>query len=96
MSLLTDVKKFFRSMDLDVVRGGRRRQLKHLKVVVVGAGVVGGSVAAWIAERYDNLFVYELPAVAERLRRDGLTTYPEGQPERARQVPIQIAARVRS
>ena len=90
MSVLERTRKLVASIDRDVLRGGRRKQVKHLKVVVAGAGVIGGAVAAWISENYDNLFVVDLPEVAARLRRDGVTTYPEGRPDLAQHVPLQV------
>jgi 2-dehydropantoate 2-reductase len=53
-----------------------------LKVVVVGAGVIGGSVAAWVAPHHDRLYLLDRGDVAKALREKGLTVYPGGDPSR--------------
>ena len=50
-------------------------------IVVFGAGVVGGSVGGWLAPHYKNLTFIDQGAVAEALKENGLTLYPQSNPE---------------
>lgn len=83
MASETDIKKLTGSIDIKSFLGKKRKNIRHLKVVVVGAGVIGGSVGAWIAENYDNIFFYDLPENNELMRKNGITTYPQGNREAA-------------
>ncbi len=40
---------------------------KNSKVLIFGAGAIGGSVGAWIAENYDNIYFLDKGKTAERL-----------------------------
>jgi len=90
MNLVSDVKKLVSSIDPSLASGRGRAKPRALKVVMVGAGAIGGTVGAWIAARYDNLWFFDLPEVAARLRRDGLTTYPQGHREQAETVRVRV------
>jgi len=52
------------------------------KVLFVGAGVIGGSVAAWLAPFHRETYVLDRPDVAESIRKNGITTYPGGAKDR--------------
>ena len=60
------------------------------RVVILGAGAVGGTVAAWIAEHHDNIAVLDQGPVAEALRERGITTYQQGAREQAVTVQPQV------
>ena len=90
MSITGDVKKLIESVDVDVLRGKKRRNMKHLKIVVMGVGAIGGSVGGWIAENYDNVYFHDLPDMNKKLREDGLTLYPQGDRYAGRRVDVKV------
>jgi 2-dehydropantoate 2-reductase len=44
-------------------------------VLVFGVGAIGGSVGAWVAEKYNDVYFYDLPAVIDSLKKNGITSY---------------------
>jgi 2-dehydropantoate 2-reductase len=90
MATASDIKKLAGSIDTGVVFVGKQKPLKHLKMVVVGAGVIGGSVGAWIAEKYDNIYFHDLPENNELMRKGGITTFPQGKKDKAVRVGVKV------
>ncbi len=45
------------------------------KVVILGAGVVGGSVGGWVAPHYDELYFLDQGEIAKTLRETGISVY---------------------
>ena len=89
MPLLQDLSKLARSVNPSLAGRGRAKP-RALKIVVVGAGAIGGSVGAWLSERHDNVWLHDLPAVNLRLRRQGLTVYLQGHRAEAPAVPVRV------
>jgi len=54
------------------------------KILFIGPGAIGGSVAAWVAENYPATFVMGHGATQAALRRNGLTTYQFDAPDATR------------
>jgi 2-dehydropantoate 2-reductase len=54
------------------------------KVLFVGAGAIGASVAAWIAPYHQGLYIMDIGEVQEVLKRKGITIYQIGQPDKSR------------
>ncbi|MGA3138521.1 MAG: 2-dehydropantoate 2-reductase N-terminal domain-containing protein [Xanthobacteraceae bacterium] len=54
------------------------------KILFIGPGAIGGSVAAWVAENYPATFVIGHGATPAALRANGLTTYQFDEPEATR------------
>jgi 2-dehydropantoate 2-reductase len=54
------------------------------KILFIGPGAIGGSVAAWVAENYPATFVMAHGATLPALRANGLTTYRFDAPEATR------------
>jgi 2-dehydropantoate 2-reductase len=54
------------------------------KILFIGPGAIGGSVAAWVAENYPPTFVMGHGATQAALRQNGLTTYQFDAPEATR------------
>jgi len=54
------------------------------KILFIGPGAIGGSLAAWVAENYPATFVMGHGATQAVLRKDGLTTYRFDAPEETR------------
>lgn len=90
MPSLNDVRKLASSINLSLASGRGRAKPRALKVVMLGAGAIGGSVGAWLAARHDNVWFHDLPAVNERLRREGLTVYPQDRRDQAQTVRVRV------
>jgi len=82
---MNDLGKFIGSLDFK-----KTSSLKHLKIVVFGTGVIGGSVGGWIAQNYDNIYFLDLPDMAKKLKENGLTLYPQDNKDAAEQVDIKV------
>ncbi len=54
------------------------------KILFIGPGAIGASVAAWVAERYPAVFVMGHGESQDALRVGGVTTYQFAAPERSR------------
>jgi 2-dehydropantoate 2-reductase len=54
------------------------------KILFIGPGAIGGSVAAWVAENYPATFVMGRGAALAALRQNGLTTYRFDAPDATR------------
>jgi 2-dehydropantoate 2-reductase len=55
------------------------------KVLMVGAGAIGASVAAWVAPHHSNFFIMDIGAVQNVLKTTGATVYQADKPELTRQ-----------
>src|ERR1700735_1611949 len=54
------------------------------KILFVGPGAIGASLAAWVAETYPAVFVMGHGASQAALRQNGITTYAFDQTEETR------------
>ena len=54
------------------------------KILFIGPGAIGASLAAWVAETYPAVFVMGHGASQVALRQSGITTYAFDQPETTR------------
>jgi 2-dehydropantoate 2-reductase len=54
------------------------------KILFIGPGAIGASLAAWVAETYPAVFVMGHGASQTALRQSGITTYAFDQPEATR------------
>ncbi len=63
---------------------------KNSKVLIFGAGAIGGSVGAWIAENYDNIYFLDKGKTAESMKEKGITTYLKGNKEEAVNVSVKV------
>jgi 2-dehydropantoate 2-reductase len=54
------------------------------KILFIGPGAIGASVAAWVAETYPAVFVMGHGASQAAMRESGITTYAFDQPEATR------------
>ncbi len=59
-------------------------------IVIFGAGAIGGSVGAWVAEKYENVQMLDVGKVAEAMKSRGITTYLEGGKEHATTVRVKV------
>jgi len=53
-----------------------------MKIVFFGTGVIGGSVAGWIAPHHEHTYVLDQGEVAKALRERGITLYCGDDPDR--------------
>jgi len=61
-----------------------------MKIVFVGAGVIGGSVGAWVSEHNPETWFLDQGPVAEKLRSDGITTYHAEFPDQRKTVKVNV------
>jgi 2-dehydropantoate 2-reductase len=54
------------------------------KILFIGPGAIGASVAAWVAESYPGVFIMGHGETQAALRQDGITTYEFAAPEATR------------
>ena len=66
--------------------------MSEAKVLMVGAGAIGASVAAWIAAEGVDLTVLDVGEIAAALRASGITTYEIGDAARTRRtIQVRVA-----
>ena len=54
------------------------------KILFIGPGAIGASVAAWVAEHYPSVFIMGHGASQAALRQNGITTYAFAAPDQSR------------
>jgi 2-dehydropantoate 2-reductase len=54
------------------------------KILFIGPGAIGASVAAWVAENYPAVFIMGHGASQAALRKNGITTYAFDRPDQTR------------
>jgi len=92
LTRLDDVKKLARSIDPGALAAsqGPRARRSHLKLLFVGAGVIGGSVGGWIASRYENVFFLDQGQTAAALKKNGITLYHGDHPGDRQRVRVKV------
>jgi 2-dehydropantoate 2-reductase len=63
------------------------------KILFIGPGAIGASLAAWVAETYPAVCVMGHGASQAALRRNGITTYAFDRPESRRTVRVAVVDR---
>ncbi len=63
---------------------------KNPKVLFFGAGVIGGSVAGWIAPHYDNLVLLDQGETAAALKKEGVTLYLGAEPDKKEHARVAV------
>jgi len=58
------------------------------RILFFGAGAIGGSVAAWVAEHYDDIHVFDRPEITRTIHEKGITTYLQNEKGHAVTVPV--------
>lgn len=66
----------------------------HPKIVIFGAGAIGGSFGAWIAEHFDNIYFVARGENEKAFRKNGLTTYQADHPDSKVNVPIKVISSI--
>jgi 2-dehydropantoate 2-reductase len=65
--------------------------MTQAKILFIGPGAIGASVAAWVAESYPDVFIMGHGETQAALRRDGITLYQFAAPQETRRtvrVPV--------
>lgn len=60
------------------------------KIVFFGAGAIGGSVGAWVARQYENIFFLDRGQIQEALKARGITVYPGDAPAQRETVVVKV------
>lgn len=93
MSIVKDAVKLAGSLDLTApLQKSGKETRPDLKIVFLGAGVIGGTVGAWVAEHADNVYFLDRGEVAERLEEKGITTYWKEEPAKKTTVKVNVIA----
>lgn len=58
--------------------------MSEAKILFIGPGAIGASVAAWVAESYPSVWMMGHGETQSALRQNGITTYDFADPERTR------------
>jgi 2-dehydropantoate 2-reductase len=58
--------------------------VSEAKILFIGPGAIGASVAAWLAEHYPSVFIMGHGASQAALRQNGITTYAFAAPDQTR------------
>ena len=58
--------------------------MSEAKILFIGPGAIGASVAAWVAESYHSVWIMGHGETQVALRQNGITTYDFAAPERTR------------
>lgn len=60
------------------------------KILFFGAGAIGGSVAAWVAEKYGEIHIYDRGDIARTIKEKGITTFLGGNKGGAVNVKVKV------
>jgi 2-dehydropantoate 2-reductase len=74
----------------DTARQVRQNIVSDAKILFIGPGAIGASVAAWVAENYPQTFIMGHGASQAALRQNGVTTYRFADPVATRRT-VRIA-----
>jgi len=61
-----------------------------MKVVIIGAGAIGGCLGGWLSEVYDDIYLLDQGEVAKNLKEKGLTLYKQGEEMSKKKIPVKV------
>lgn len=61
-----------------------------MKVVILGAGAIGGCLGGWLSEVYDDIYLLDQGEVAKNLKEKGLTLYKQGEENNKKKVSVKV------
>ena len=61
-----------------------------MKVVIIGAGAIGGCLGGWLSEVYGDIYLLDQGEVAKNLKEKGLTLYKQGEENDKKKIPVQV------
>ena len=65
-----------------------------MKVVIIGAGAIGGCLGGWLSEVYDDVYLIDQGEVAKNLKEKGLVLYQLGMENEKKKIPVKVANRL--
>ena len=65
-----------------------------MKLVIIGAGAIGGCLGGWLSEKYDDVYLIDQGQVAKNLKQKGLTLYQQGMEGDKRKIPVKVIDRL--
>ena len=65
-----------------------------MKLVIIGAGAIGGCFGGWLSEVYDDVYLIDQGEVARNLRKKGLTLYQQGMENDKKKIPVKVIDRL--
>lgn len=65
-----------------------------MKLVIFGAGAIGGCLGGWLSEKYDDVYLIDQGEVAKNLRQKGLTLYQQGMEKDKKKIPVKVINRL--
>ncbi len=60
------------------------------KILFFGAGAIGGSVASWVGAKHGEVYVFDRPDIVKAVSEKGISTYLEGNRDRADNVKVKV------
>jgi len=61
-----------------------------MKVVIIGAGAIGGCLGGWLSEVYGDIYLLDRGEVAKNLKEKGLTLYKQGEKNDKKKIPVKL------
>ena len=61
-----------------------------MKVVIIGAGAIGGCLGGWLSEVYGDIYLLDQGEVAKNLKEKGLTLYKQGEKNDKKKIPVKL------
>ena len=61
-----------------------------MKTVIIGAGAIGSCFGGWLSEVYDDVYIYDLPEVAQLIKENGITLYKQGEEDNKTKIAVKI------
>ena len=61
-----------------------------MKVVILGAGAIGGCLGGWLSEVYNEIYLLDQGEVAKNLKERGLTLYKQGQENNKKKISVKV------
>ena len=61
-----------------------------MKVVIIGAGAIGGCLGGWLSEVYGDIYLLDQGEVAKNLKEKGLTLYKQGEENDKKKIPVRV------
>ena len=65
-----------------------------MKIVIIGAGAIGGCLGGWLSEVYDDVYLIDQGETAKKLKEKGITLYPQGGESSKKKIPVKVIDRL--
>ena len=65
-----------------------------MKLVIIGAGAIGGCLGGWLSEVYQDVYLIDQGQVAKNLKQKGLTLYQQGMENDKKKIPVKVIDRL--